>query len=387
MSIESMRIVGCTHEQFWSSWASISVQVLAKLSKAQLMRLRRLAETGGLKWLSEDSLPTAHNTSGCSLLAQQEVKPCFFPPLFVVPASGSHSHSRDTTATAKIKLIFPSFNSSSRRRRRPHITQPRRRRCPISGFIMNHVMMQHMYASTSSIMIASCSAAAPSSSPELVEPSEIRLALAAGRTASHQLFASLLNDREGFWTVVLRSSCHLYRVQVSPFLSWGWKDEFRLVDLGLVGAGCSPVSRAFASFGDAQDARRAGLGCWGYLCLYWSRPGSRWQRIQTPSGSNCSKWTLGLVEYQPGMRLLSLFKIGLHLCLVGYEMFVLFTQRSVKTRLSIVRGVRCVNVREWRACVNMGDRLLSKFVWMCAVSVFEQCEICNKRLLLTQDRF
>ena len=28
----------------------------------------------------------------------------------------------------------------------------------------------------------------------------------------------------------------------------------------------------------------------------------------------------------------------------------------------IIDGESCVNVREWRACVNMGDRLLSKFV-------------------------
>ena len=46
-----------------------------------------------------------------------------------------------------------------------------------------------------------------------------------------------------------------------------------------------------------------------------------------------------------------------------------------------------MNVLEWCACVNMGDRLLSMLVRMCAVCVFEQCEICNKRLLLTQDRF
>ena len=52
----------------------------------------------------------------------------------------------------------------------------------------------------------------------------------------------------------------------------------------------------------------------------------------------------------------------------------------------IIDNESCVNVREWRACVNMGDRLLRMFVLMCAVCVFEQCEICNKRLLLTQDR-
>ena len=28
----------------------------------------------------------------------------------------------------------------------------------------------------------------------------------------------------------------------------------------------------------------------------------------------------------------------------------------------IIDSESCVNVREWRACVNMGDRLLSKFV-------------------------
>ena len=31
----------------------------------------------------------------------------------------------------------------------------------------------------------------------------------------------------------------------------------------------------------------------------------------------------------------------------------------------IIDSESCVNVREWRACVNMGDRLLSMFVWMC----------------------
>ena len=53
----------------------------------------------------------------------------------------------------------------------------------------------------------------------------------------------------------------------------------------------------------------------------------------------------------------------------------------------IIDSESCVNVREWCARVNMGDRLLSMLVQMCAVCVFEQCEICNKRLLLTQDRF
>ena len=53
----------------------------------------------------------------------------------------------------------------------------------------------------------------------------------------------------------------------------------------------------------------------------------------------------------------------------------------------IIDSESCVNVREWHACVNMGDGLLSMFVWMRAVGGFEQCEICNKRFLLTQDRF
>ena len=47
----------------------------------------------------------------------------------------------------------------------------------------------------------------------------------------------------------------------------------------------------------------------------------------------------------------------------------------------IIDSESCVNVREWRACVNMGDRLLSKFVWMRAVCVFEQCEILQQTTL------
>ena len=35
----------------------------------------------------------------------------------------------------------------------------------------------------------------------------------------------------------------------------------------------------------------------------------------------------------------------------------------------IIDSESCANVREWRACVNMGDRLLSKFVWLCACCV------------------
>ena len=57
-----------------------------------------------------------------------------------------------------------------------------------------------------------------------------------------------------------------------------------------------------------------------------------------------------------------------------------------KCQDKIIDSESCVNVREWCARVNMGDRLLSMLVRMCAVCVFEQCEICNKRLLLTQDR-
>ena len=38
----------------------------------------------------------------------------------------------------------------------------------------------------------------------------------------------------------------------------------------------------------------------------------------------------------------------------------------------IIDSESCVNVREWCACVNMGDRLLSMLVRMCAVCVFEQ---------------
>ena len=53
----------------------------------------------------------------------------------------------------------------------------------------------------------------------------------------------------------------------------------------------------------------------------------------------------------------------------------------------IIDSESCVKVREWRAYVNMGDRLLSMFVWMRAVCVFEQCEICNKRLSLHQTGF
>ena len=46
----------------------------------------------------------------------------------------------------------------------------------------------------------------------------------------------------------------------------------------------------------------------------------------------------------------------------------------------IIDSESCVNVREWCACVNNGDRLLSMFcVNACSVCVFEQCEICNKR--------
>ena len=44
----------------------------------------------------------------------------------------------------------------------------------------------------------------------------------------------------------------------------------------------------------------------------------------------------------------------------------------------IIDSESCANVREWCARVNMGDRLLSMLVRMCAVCVFEQCEICNK---------
>ena len=40
----------------------------------------------------------------------------------------------------------------------------------------------------------------------------------------------------------------------------------------------------------------------------------------------------------------------------------------------IVDCESCVNVREWCACVNMGDRLLSMFVWMRAVCVFRQID-------------
>ena len=33
----------------------------------------------------------------------------------------------------------------------------------------------------------------------------------------------------------------------------------------------------------------------------------------------------------------------------------------------IIDSESCVNVREWCSCVNMGDKLLSMFVWMRAV--------------------
>ena len=60
---------------------------------------------------------------------------------------------------------------------------------------------------------------------------------------------------------------------------------------------------------------------------------------------------------------------------------------TMEREAKVIDSESCVNVREWCARVNMGDRLLSMLVRMCAVCVFEQCEISNKRLLLTQDRF
>ena len=67
--------------------------------------------------------------------------------------------------------------------------------------------------------------------------------------------------------------------------------------------------------------------------------------------------------------------------------YILYTTEREDKIIDSESCESCVNVREWCACVNMGDRLLSVFVWMRAVCVFEQSQICNKRLLLTQDRF
>ena len=52
----------------------------------------------------------------------------------------------------------------------------------------------------------------------------------------------------------------------------------------------------------------------------------------------------------------------------------------------IIDSESCAIVREWCACVNKRDRLLSMFVWTSAVCVLEHCEIWDNRRLLTQDR-
>ena len=60
---------------------------------------------------------------------------------------------------------------------------------------------------------------------------------------------------------------------------------------------------------------------------------------------------------------------------------------TTKREDKVIDSESCVNVREWHACVNMGDRLLSMFVWMRAVCVFEQCDFATNDFCLHKTGF